>query len=514
MDTVYSKNFFKIYLWQGLSFILTFLSLFIVVPIISTDKPIYGIYTVCMSLSIFLSYADLGFLGAGQKFAAEYFAKKDIQNEIRVTGFTAFILLICLLLFSGVFLVLSYHPQWIIKNLTDFSEFEIAKYLLLILALSTPITLLQRVVQTIYIVRLEDYVYQRINIIGNLLKISAVFYFFRDTSYDIVGYFLFIQLINLCATVINIGLARRRYGYNIYALFRAIRFDREVFDYTKSLAYSLFFSMFSWVLYYELDTIAIGSFWGAEKVAIYSIGLTLLTFIRNIFGILFSPFSARFNHLEGLRDETNLRTLLDKILILYAPITMFSLLSVALLAKPLVFSWVDVSYRSSVPIVHFLVLCNFFAFISYPLGMLLVAKQRVKEMFFINWLIPLIFWIGILVSKNYFEERSFAIFKLISFFIMAVVYYRFLLRFLNISLVNSLKRYIFATFPSVLFLISFYFISKDWFVFEKSIKNLIIVTFIMGGVFSFSLLIHYFTSSNFRVVVKSIIAILFKKNKF
>ena len=193
---------------------------------------------------------------------------------------------------------------------------------------------------------------------------------------------------------------------------------------------------------------------------------------------------------------------------------MFSLLSVALLAKPLVFSWVDVSYRSSVPIVQFLVLCNFFAFISYPLGMLLVAKQRVKEMFFINWLIPLIFWIGILVSKNYFEERSFAIFKLISFFIMAVVYYRFLLRFLNISLVNSLKRYIFATFPSVLFLISFYFISKDWFVFEKSIKNLIIVTFIMGGVFSFSLLIHYFTSSNFRVVVKSIIAILFKKNKF
>ena len=107
MDTAYSKNFLKIYLWQGLSFILMFLSMFIVVPIISADKAIYGVYTVCSSLSIFLSYADLGFLGAGQKFAAEFFAKKDIKNEIRVIGFTAFILLICLLLFSGIFLILS-----------------------------------------------------------------------------------------------------------------------------------------------------------------------------------------------------------------------------------------------------------------------------------------------------------------------------------------------------------------------------------------------------------------------
>ena len=514
MDTAYSKNFLKIYLWQGLSFILMFLSMFIVVPIISADKAIYGIYTVCSSLSIFLSYADLGFLGAGQKFAAEFFAKKDIKNEIHVIGFTAFILLICLLLFSGIFLVLSYYPEWIIRYLGGATSKEIAQKLLFILAFSTPITLLQRVVQTIYIVRLEDYVYQRINIIGNLVKIGAVFYFFEGISYNIVGYFLFMQFINLCTTFINIGLARKRYSYDIYGLFKSIRFDREVFGYTKPLAYSLFFSMLSWVLYYELDTVFIGRFWGAEKVAVYSIGLTLLTFIRNIFGILFSPFSARFNHLEGVRDDDRLRLLLDKVVILYAPITMYSLLSVALLARPLVFSWVATEYSSSVFIVQMLVLCNFFAFISYPLGMLLVAKQQVREMYLINWLIPLIFWIGVLVSKDYFEECSFAIFKLVSFFIMAGFYYYYLLRFLNISLVNSLKRYIFVSIPSIFFLIGFYFISRDWFVFEKSVKNLIIVIFIIGGLFVFSLLIHYIFSFHFREIIKQTLRSLFsKKNR-
>ena len=158
-----------------------------------------------------------------------------------------------------------------------------------------------------------------------------------------------------------------------------------------------------------------------------------------------------------------------------------------------------------------LVLCNFFAFISYPLGMLLVAKQQVREMYLINWLIPLIFWIGVLVSKDYFEECSFAIFKLVSFFIMAGFYYYYLLRFFNISLVNSLKRYIFVSIPSIFFLIGFYFISRDWFVFEKSVKNLIIVIFIIGGLFVFSLLIHYIFSFHFREIIKQTLRSLFSK---
>ena len=68
--------------------------MFIVIPYLTSEPEIYGIYTVCISVSIFLAYADLGFLSAGQKYAAEYFAKGKRQEEIKVIGFTTFILLV------------------------------------------------------------------------------------------------------------------------------------------------------------------------------------------------------------------------------------------------------------------------------------------------------------------------------------------------------------------------------------------------------------------------------------
>ena len=58
-------------------------TMFIVVPIITENKILYGVYSICISTSIFLSYADLGFVSAGIKYAGECFAKKDYKNEIR-----------------------------------------------------------------------------------------------------------------------------------------------------------------------------------------------------------------------------------------------------------------------------------------------------------------------------------------------------------------------------------------------------------------------------------------------
>ena len=111
MQKSYTKNYLKIYLWQGVSLILNFLSMFIVVPYLTSEPVIYGIYTVCISISIFLAYADLGFMGAGQKYAAEHFARAEKKEEIKVIGFTAFILFVFLTLFSLVFLYLSFSSR-------------------------------------------------------------------------------------------------------------------------------------------------------------------------------------------------------------------------------------------------------------------------------------------------------------------------------------------------------------------------------------------------------------------
>ena len=81
MDNSYSLKYLKIYIWQAISFVLSFVSLFIVVPSLSSMPGVYGVYSLCVGMTIFLSYADLGFINAGTKFASECFVSGKIEEE-------------------------------------------------------------------------------------------------------------------------------------------------------------------------------------------------------------------------------------------------------------------------------------------------------------------------------------------------------------------------------------------------------------------------------------------------
>lgn len=493
----YSKNYLKIYLWQGISLILNFASLFVVIPMISTDKTTYGIYTVCMSLSIFLSYADLGFLGAGQKFAAEYFARGNYAYERKIIGFTGFVLLIFLLILSTFFLFLSYMPHIVISKISE-SEGVTASGLLFILAIFTPVTLLQRLVQTIFMIRMEDYVFQRINIIGNILKILSVFYFFGGEKYNIVGYFLFFQIVNLFTSIINLSIAKSRYKYDMYDLIKNIKCDKTIFKEMKPLAFSMLFAIASWVLYYELDTVVIGNVLGADSVAVYGVGFSFLTFIRNLLGIMFSPFSTRFNHFQGMRDENGLKLLIKKIVVLYAPFVTIPLVALCFMATPFVLSWVGQEYLDAIPIVQLLVLCNIFAFISYPVGMLLVAKQRLKEMYLVNVLTPIVFWSGILLTESAFGVYSFAIFKLVTFTFVAGFYYKILAEYLAIDFFYFFKKCISISVFPFLFLALYSSLIDRFFLFKKGWECfLLCATLVVIGIV-ISFFIQFLVSPHMR----------------
>ena len=332
MQESYTRKYLKIYLWQGVSLVLNFLSMFVVIPYLTSDPTTYGIYSVCISFSIFLAYADLGFMGAGQKYAAEYFAKGNKEEEIKVIGFTNFILLVFLILFSIGFFVLSRQPELLVKGIDTVNQHYIASSLLLILAVFTPTTLLQRLLQMIFGIRMEDFIVQRTNIIGSVFKILSVLWFFREGKYDIVGYFLFTQIINFIATLISLLIARKRYQYNFKLLLSCIYFNKAVYDKTKGLAFASLFMTVSWILYYELDSVSIGKFLGANQVAVYAIGLTVLSFFRSIFGILFSPFNVRFNHFVGSGDESVLKSFYLQIVTILAPMVVFPIIAIAVFA--------------------------------------------------------------------------------------------------------------------------------------------------------------------------------------
>ena len=150
----YTFNYLKIYFWQGISIVLNLLSMFIVIPSLTENPSIYGIYIVCISANIFLTYADIGFAGAGYKYDAESFARKNLEEEIEIVGFIGFILFLFVILFALAITSIAFNQRILINNLNDTSEINIASKLLFILAIFSPTIIFQRILEIIYGIRL------------------------------------------------------------------------------------------------------------------------------------------------------------------------------------------------------------------------------------------------------------------------------------------------------------------------------------------------------------------------
>lgn len=513
MKKSYTSSYLKIYFWQFLSVLLGLASLFIVIPFLSADKSVFGIYSICVSLTIFYSYADIGFISAGQKYASEFFAKGDLKNEIKVISFTSFIFFVFVSLIGLLILGLSFYPNIIISDIKSENEFIIARQLLIILALSSPIIVSQRAVQSIFTVRVKDYIFQRFSAIGNMVKILSVFFFFSKGSYNVVLYFLFIQIVNLAVVLLSAIYVKMKIDYSWTLFFSSFRFNSTIYNHVKGLAYTSLVLTFSWIVYYELDLFVIGNFAGAEAAGVFAIALSLLSLFRSFFGIFYSPFTARFNHFVGNEDLEGLKGFFIHIVKVFLPVIVISILVVSILTKPFILSWVGLQYYDSIGVASLIVLCNILAFISYPAGALFMALERLRILYLNALLIPIIYWCGISLTFNYFGLMAFAIFKVIAFVVSVLVYLYYSLQFTGQSLIQFIKSvilpYIFPILLSVL--IALYL--KDILPTEHSKLSLLINITTITLIIVFGIGVSIFTSKYFRKYVFSILELILRRNK-
>ena len=449
MQGSFTKNYIKIYFWQVISLLLGLASVFVVVPFLSKEPAIYGIYTICISVVIFLSYADLGFVGAGQKYAAECYARGERGEELKIIGFSGFILLVFSILCSFLFAWLSFKPELLVSNIKTEEQKVIASELFLILTFAAPFIASIRILQMLYAIRLEEYILQRIIIVGNIIKLLSALYFFREGHYDVVGYFFFVQIVPVLVWVTGLLVACRRYQYKVSSVFKSLSFNKEIFIKTKSLAISSLVVTLSWIAYFELDSMVIGKLIGAEEVALFAIGFTLLTYFRSFFGILFSPFSARFNHFVGEKKDNDLRNFFLHINKLTFSLTVFPIVIFVCLAHPFVIAWVGEQYEESVNVARWLVLCNIYAFIAYPAGLLLIAKERIKAIYYIAIICPVIYWGGILGTYAWGGITSFALFKFVIFTLMAIIYLYLSKKILGIKILTIWKQVVAPYIPAL-----------------------------------------------------------------
>ncbi len=506
----YTSNYIRIYLWQGISMVVGFLALFIVTPKLTTVPLLYGVYSICISTTFFLTYADIGFLGAGYKYVSEKFAINNLNQEIRIIGFVSFILFGSVILFSLAMLVFAVNPHMLIKDLNNPKEIAIASKLLLILAVFSPTVILQRLCQMVFGVRLEDFIYQRLSILTNLARICSIFYFFNGAKYDIVGYFLFFQSIGLIANIIFLAIIKTRYHYNFGLLARSFRFSIEIYNQTKKLALGSFFATLIFILFYELDLFAIGKLSGAEMAGFYGVGLTIMSFFRGIVGVIYGPFMARFNHFMGLNDIPGLKKFLYNVIILTLPLIVFPITSMVMLMKPMILCWVGANYNLSIAVAQFLAMTFIYNFIAQPISILITAQARIKAMCAISLGMVFIYWTGIFATFSFIGILAFAIFKFIAFTISAILYFILAAKFLEFRPMDFLKRIISPAIIPTLFLMAILAYIGRFMPVEKSKTDLLIIIGTGGLASLAATCLYYISSIYFRNYVNGEFAKLVK----
>ena len=429
----YTTKYLKGYTAELLSIILGIVSLFVVVPFISSNKEIYGVYSLCISTWVFLSYADLGFLGASTKYAAEFFQLKKKDKEAEVLAFGAFILFAVACLISLFFLFFSFKPDIIIRGINESPYLGTAKQMFLWMAVFSPFIALQRLASSIFSVRVESYICQFVNIIGSLVKILSVFYFFTGGRYTIVQYYVFIQTVSVLCSFINIAVAHKRYDYSIKHLTLSFRWNSNCFQETKDLALSSFAMSISWILYYEIDQIVIAKYYGAAQVATFAIAFAILNYVRMFMGGLFSPFNARFAHFRADNNIKGLKDFFIQVVNITMPIVVCPLLAMSILADDFIIAWSGPQYLDAVPITILFVLLNVFAFLSYPTNSMITVFEKVKTLKIMAFILPVIYWLGIVIMPSSWSVLPFGIMKVFVFWLLIPVYSIISFKILNID---------------------------------------------------------------------------------
>jgi len=421
MKNSYNRNYLKIYFWRSISIISGFLSMLIVVPHLSNNQELYGIYAFCISFILYLTYADIGFLGAGQKYAAEMFAREDRTEEIKIFGFTAAILLLMILPFSVGMIYFSFHPEMVIHGLSEKGQ-QIASDIFLIIGLLLPFKIiLQRLVQSILIIRIKDFVSLRVDIVFNLLKILSVFFFFSKGRYMLVEYFLFSTLLTIFSSLIILVIIKRTENYDFILLFKSIRLTKKYYKLLNRLAYSSLFLTIGWLLYYELDLIIIGKWFGPKEVAIYAIGYTFLNFLRTLWNTVFSPYAQRFNHFVGNNAMAEMKKLATKIIDYTLPLSILVTLILIIGSKYIVLFWVGQEYVNSVIIMQLLIIGTGFGFITQPASYYFMAKTKYTFIYLIAFILPSVFVLGVVALTRVMGIEAIAFSKSFALFVGFII---------------------------------------------------------------------------------------------
>lgn len=381
-----------------------------VVPIIAGNQEQYAIYMICVSLCLFLTYCDFGFLGASQKYASEAIGKGDYDAELSYIGFSIALLGCFCLLFCIGMIMLSLNPTLVIHDLSQ-EETIFASSMLFIIAIMMPVQVIfQRALYLIVSVRLLEYLVIRIDVIFNGLKIIIIPVFFDDEVFLLLEYFISSISLSILSCVVGFVAAKRKTHFSLKALLKAIRFDRVTFDRMKYLAGSSSLATLFFILYYELDLLIAAKLFSIESTAYYALAFAFYNFVRALSGVIYSPFTPLMNLSYGMNGNNGAKDVAYKLLEITLPLFIFLAVFLFIYAQEIVTLWVGSDYAGSADLIGILAIGLALSSFSHVAGIYFVTMQRHRDLIFSSAirLISFVFFLVILFKESGVSSLAYA----------------------------------------------------------------------------------------------------------
>ena len=271
----------------------------------------------------------------------------------------------------------------------------------------------------------------------------------------------------------------------------------------RGLAGASLVSMICWVLYYELDQIAIGALLGAKQVAIYAIAFSVLSLFRTFFSVLYSPYTSRLNYFTAENDFDGLNRFVNNLIYLFYPVVVFPIIIVALCAEPFLLSWVGKRMKKVLYYAQYLyVAICLHTMYNRQTHIFYVCKMNYK-LIVSSMLTAFIYWIGIIVLYKVLDIVAFPIMKVVAiwanaFFVIIVMRKQVAQKGLISSLI---KGYV----PSTLVCCIFAMVVAEFMYKDKSTTNLLINVCVMGVVIIVSFTTLLLTNKSWRNISYSIL---------
>jgi O-antigen/teichoic acid export membrane protein len=396
--------FIKNYFWQIANFISKILGLFWITPFLSSDKQVFGIYSLVVSFTVFLNYADLGFLKAAQQLGSQSYFKNDKEEELDLIGFSCFITSIIIILFICILIFFSFFPEVIIDfENSDINHKITASRLILILAFSLPFIFIQKIISLIFEIRLLGFKFYKIILICNIIPIFFVKFFYFNSKFLLVEYFFFIQLMNFVCVLIGLILAVRKLNYPFLKLIERVKFNLQVYNETKNLAFSSFYLFFLWFVWNELDRMFIGNLFGASSLPIFMVCNLFYTSIITVNGIVFQPLITKSNYIFSSDGLNELKIYLTSAIKIIFPLYLLVLLFILVLLKKFISLWIGVSYDEVVIPALFLISSFALFSLSQQVITYLTISGNLNVINIYSTIQAILYWILFLITSKYFN---------------------------------------------------------------------------------------------------------------